>query len=46
MTTKISRVDSQVKKDIKEIQQQVAKEKGKWIGEAKALNILLGREKP
>ena len=45
MSSEIGRMSKEVKQEIRKIQQQVAKEKGKWIGEAQALEVLLGRKK-
>lgn len=45
MSSEISRISRETKEEIRQLQKQVAKEKGQWIGEAQALDILLGRKK-
>lgn len=45
MVSKVTRVDEDLKKEIKQVQEEVNRETGEWIGEAKALNIILGRER-
>lgn len=44
MSSEVARIDKELKKEIQQLQKQIAKETGQWISEPKALNILMGRE--
>lgn len=45
MSSRVARVDSDLKDEIRRMQEKTQQDTGRWIGEAKALNIIMGREK-
>lgn len=45
MSSKVARIDKDLKKEIRDLQEDHNQKTGEWIGEARALNIIMGRDK-
>lgn len=43
MASDVVRVDAELKKEIEQLQRQVAQETGKWISQSEALRRLMGK---